>query len=641
MNKHFVFSILLASASLSAIAQQPPDSARHETLGEVSVSARRNEGVSRMGGAENGTHIGQDELFRAACCNLGESFVNNPSVDVNYNDAATGARQIRLLGLSGEYVQMLIEGMPMPTGTSMPFNLGFVPGAWMKSISVSKGAASVKNGYQSLTGQINVDYQKPEDDPGLIINLYADHMLKTEGNAVGNIHLNKHLSTELLAHYERDLGTRHDLNGDGWMDLPAVDQLNLGNRWKYTRGRYMFHGGLNLLRDRREGGGHGSHSISISTDRYEAYMKHAYLLNRAHNTNLAFLANGAFTDFDLWNIRRGYADRQRHLNAQLILEHDFSEAHSLSAGVGLGGEWHDPDAVDATAEVVPGAYAQYTFTPTYRLTVMGGLRADYSTLYGRAFATPRMHVKWTPKDWLSLRASAGKGYRTPYPWAEHANLLGTGRTVRIDPLGMEEAWNGGLSAAFTLPVGERWLRINAEYYYTHFINQAVTDFDAADTLLWIHDLDGRSFSHTFQVDASYITAAFRVSDVRCTYGGQLLEKPFTSHYKALLTASWTPMMEIWQVDFTFCLNGPGRLPSHPLLDSDRFPAYPTINLQLTRRFRHVSAYAGVENLTHFTQPNPVLDPDHPASALFEPNFVWGPLRGAMVYAGVRLNFWKL
>ena len=74
--------------------------------------------MSRVAGAENTMRINKAELFKAACCNLGESFTTNPSVDVNYSDAATGAKQIRLLGLSGTYVQMLTR--ICPTGVARP-----------------------------------------------------------------------------------------------------------------------------------------------------------------------------------------------------------------------------------------------------------------------------------------------------------------------------------------------------------------------------------------------------------------------------------------------------------------------------------------------------------------------------------------
>ena len=117
---------------------------------------RRKTGMLRMRGAMNGTVINREELFKAACCNLGESFTTNPSVDVSYGDAATGARQIKLLGLSGKYVQMLTENMPDFRGAAMPYSLGYVPGPWMKSIQVSKGSSSVRNGYESMTGQIDI-----------------------------------------------------------------------------------------------------------------------------------------------------------------------------------------------------------------------------------------------------------------------------------------------------------------------------------------------------------------------------------------------------------------------------------------------------------------------------------------------------
>ena len=102
------------------------------------------------------------ELCKAACCSLAESFETNASVDVSYSDAATGARRIQLLGLSGLYVQMLTENMPDSRGLASVYGLDYVPGPWMESIQVSKGAASITNGYESLTGQINVQYKKPE-----------------------------------------------------------------------------------------------------------------------------------------------------------------------------------------------------------------------------------------------------------------------------------------------------------------------------------------------------------------------------------------------------------------------------------------------------------------------------------------------
>ena len=645
---------MLAATNVGA---QIDTTTRSRTLEEVSIQQRKAEGVSRMGGAVNGTEMGQEELFRAACCNLGESFVTNPSVDVNYNDAAVGARQIKLLGLSGQYVQMLLENLPVTLGAAMPYQLGYVPGAWMKSISVSKGASSVKNGSQSITGQINVEYLKPEDDPGLQVNIYGDSRLKGEANVMGNVHLNHHLSTEVLAHYEKDF-MHMDEDKDGWQDAPAVEQLHLQNRWKYQKGRYIMHAGIGYLTEKREGGqmedaSTNPYPVLIKANRLDGYMKHAFLLNREHNTNLAFLANGSLYNLDGTFGLKEYGDRQSSLNSQLVLEHDFNDEHNLSTGFSFNADQLDETltsvAPKLTTEYTPGVFAQYTYKPSYKFTAMAGLRADRSTLYNRTYLTPRLHVKWVAADWVTLRASTGKGYRTPHALAENHYLLTSGRTLAIADLKQEEAWNSGLSMVFYIPLMERTLTVNAEYYYTDFINQAVIDYDSDPTKINIGNLNGSSYSHTVQVDANYditedlnLLAAFRYNQVMCTYGGKMMEKPLQSRYKGLLTLSWKPMLALWQVDLTLQINGGGRIPDYidennMLVSGKEFPAYPQLNLQVMREFRHFSLYVGGENLTNYRQENPVINAGNPWSPTFDPTLVWGPVHGIMAYAGIRMN----
>ena len=656
MIKRVIAASLLMLAATN-VGAQIDTTTRSRTLEEVSIQQRKAEGVSRMGGAVNGTEMGQEELFRAACCNLGESFVTNPSVDVNYNDAAVGARQIKLLGLSGQYVQMLLENLPVTLGAAMPYQLGYVPGAWMKSISVSKGASSVKNGSQSITGQINVEYLKPEDNPGLQVNIYGDSRLKGEANVMGNVHLNHHLSTEVLAHYEKDF-MHMDEDKDGWQDAPAVEQLHLQNRWKYQKGRYIMHAGIGYLTEKREGGqmedaSTNPYPVLIKANRLDGYMKHAFLLNREHNTNLAFLANGSLYNLDGTFGLKEYGDRQSSLNSQLVLEHDFNDEHNLSTGFSFNADQLDETltsvAPKLTTEYTPGVFAQYTYKPSYKFTAMAGLRADRSTLYNRTYLTPRLHVKWVAADWVTLRASTGKGYRTPHALAENHYLLTSGRTLAIADLKQEEAWNGGLSMVFYIPLMERTLTVNAEYYYTDFINQAVIDYDSDPTKINIGNLNGSSYSHTVQVDANYditedlnLLAAFRYNQVMCTYGGKMMEKPLQSRYKGLLTLSWKPMLALWQVDLTLQINGGGRIPDYidennMLVSGKEFPAYPQLNLQVMREFRHFSLYVGGENLTNYRQENPVINAGNPWSPTFDPTLVWGPVHGIMAYAGIRMN----
>lgn len=640
--------------------QKAQDTVKSTTLNAIKIKSHKKANISRMGGAENGINMGQGELFRAACCNLGESFVNSASVDVNYNDAAVGARQIKLLGLSGQYVQMLEEGLPSSLGASMPYSLGYIPGAWMKSISVSKGASSVKNGPQSITGQINVEYLKPEMDTNWQLNIYGDSRLKSEVNIAKGFHLNKDLSTIVLAHFERDF-SHHDDDGDMWHDSPAITQLNLKNRWKYAKGRYIMHAGAGYLQEQRIGGQMAMvtnpYRVQLDARRADAYMKHAWLLNQEHNTNIAFLANGY--DHYLNGVfgTQNYVSEHLNFSSRLVLEHDFDEDNNISTGLSMSGDhlvetlWNIMPNIGGMDELVSGIYAQYTYTPSYKLTAMAGLRADYSSLYRKAFVTPRIHIKWVVSDWLTMRASTGKGYRTPMALAEHHYLLASGRTLTADNiLPQEEAWNSGTSLDFYIPIGEKKLKINAEYYYTNFLHQAVVDYDSDPSRIIISDLNGSSYSHTAQIDVSYefsedfnILSAFRYNHVRCTYGGELMEKPLQSRYKGLVTLNWTPLMKLWQIDVTLALNGGGRMPKpYTLADGsasweEEFPAYPQLSAQVTREFRHFSVYVGGENLTNYRQPNPIINAGNPWSQDFEPTLIWGPVHGIMAYAGIRMK----
>src|SRR5688572_16926322 len=127
-------------------------------------------------------NISKDELFKAACCNLSESFETNATVDVSFTDAVTGAKEIQMLGLSGKYSLISQEQMPGVRGLAIPYGLLYIPGAWIESIQISKGSGSVLQGYESMTGQINVELLKPIGKEKLLINGYFNEAYRTELN---------------------------------------------------------------------------------------------------------------------------------------------------------------------------------------------------------------------------------------------------------------------------------------------------------------------------------------------------------------------------------------------------------------------------------------------------------------------------
>lgn len=634
-------------------------------LNEVVVSERKVATVSSRTSVLQTQKITYDEICRAACCNLAESFETNPSVDVSYSDASTGARQIKLLGLSGTYVQMLTENYPNFRGASSLYGLDYVPGAWMESIQVSKGTSSVKNGYEALAGQINVEFKKPQTADLFSANLFASDAGRYEANTDASWHVNDKLSTGLLIHYSNDKMS-HDDNGDGFLDTPIKEQVNVMNRWSYNSGSYVSQYGGRFLHENRTGGQDIHHEsitdpykIGLTTNRAELFTKQAFIINKEKVESVALILSGSYHEQLSIYDRTPYNIYQNNVYASLLYEKEFSHAHSLSTGLSLNYDGFNENLVmDGTrtpynrSEVVSGAYAQYTYNLNDKFILLAGIRADYSQRYD-LFVTPRIHVKYNPFEWFHVRASAGKGYRTANVLAENNFLLASSRKMRIaDNLDQEEAWNTGLNLSFYIPVAGKELTLNGEWYYTNFIKQVVVDMDSNPHEVSFYNLDGESYSNSFQLEATYpffrgftMTAAYRYTDAQTDYRNTegityRMKKPLVSDYKGLLTASYQTPLKKWQFDVTSQFNGGGRMPeaskSNPLWNRE-FKAYTVVNAQITKYFRQWSVYIGGENLFDYTQDMPVIDAMNPRGENFDSSMIYGPVHGRKLYVGVRFN----
>ncbi len=601
------------------------------------------------------------ELRKAACCNLSESFSTSASVDVNYSDAVTGAKQIQLLGLAGTYTQILTENIPAVYGLAAPFGLSYIPGSWMESIQVSKGTSSVRNGYESVAGQINVEYKKPATSEKLFINGFINDAGREEVNANTSLLLNKKLSTMILFHSELQNSDKNN-NIEGFRDEPDVGQYHLYNRWDYLSDRFTFRAGFQYLEEERIGGqlsyqrnspdtwsdGYG---IKINTERFEGFTKTGIVFPDNRSMSIGWINNFSWHEQDSFFGRKTYDGMQRSYYSNLLYQWkpDLGKS-TIDAGLSFKYDFYneklDSIPFDRT-EIVPGGFAQYTYSDSAHLTVIAGIRADFHNLYG-TLVTPRIHLRYALTPAVTLRASAGKGYRSGDILAENSYLLASSRTMVIaDNLDIEEAWNVGLSLTGSIPVASKVLKLSAEVFHTDFSKQIIVDMDADVHEVRFYNLQGKSYSNVLQVEASGqpaegldLTAAWRWNDVRMTIDGLLREKPLTSRYKGLFTASYLTHLRKWQYDLTFQLNGPGRIPSTDAdpaeyRQPDSFNPYMIINAQITRNFRKWHFYAGVENLTNFMQKNPIIAANDPFGEYFDSSLIWGPLHGRKIYAGFR------
>ena len=698
-------------------------------LEEVNIVERKMAVLrSRVSALQVETLTGE-ALCMAACCNLSESFETSASVDVAYSDAATGAKQIRLLGLSGTYVQMLTENTPNIRGLAQSFGMEYIPGPWMEAIQVSKGTSSVLNGYEAIAGQINVEYLKPQTQDPIALNAMISTETHAEVNASGGWDLNDKVSTGILFHAQ-NMSLELDHNHDGFLDMPKNTNVNLLNRWYVKTGDYTGQFLVRGLYDRRQGGltkeateTLSPYKIDLNTWRVDGFMKNGYVFDAETGTSIGIIASASYHNQQntygshQWNA----AQTNAYINAIFQTSFDDSATdlwddheYKLSAGLSVNYDRYDEtitayphplpegkgdalSVVDLSRwEVTPGVFAEYTYTYKDKVTLLMGIREDYSTRYG-FFTTPRMNLRYAPFEWWTLRGSIGLGYRTPNAIADNAAYLASNRvyqfytplhnatphytTLHNDSLAQEQSLNTGLSTVFYIPLGKKELQLSGEYYYTVFADGVIADMDRSlhgVTLYNMHDVeDAEYFSHNWQVEASMeilrgwtMTAAFRYTDVKQTSFNskmgeyQLRDKPLQNKFKGIITTSYQTPLKTWQFDLTAQFNGEGRMPDgfvipegskqyHTLANGQVYHKwYPQLLGQVTKFFRTWSIYLGAENMTNFTQDSPIVGERvsgdkairqeargggfvNPHSANYDASMIWAPIHGWKLYLGFR------
>ena len=605
-------------------------------------------------------HISSSELTKAACCNLSESFETNASVDVHYSDALTGAKQIQLLGLAGIYTQLMTENIPNYYGLANSFGLMYVPGTWMESIQVSKGAAAVVNGYESITGQINVEYKKPDNSELLYLNVFGDSYGRLEGNFNAATMLTDKWSTGIYGHISNN-DTKADHNGDGFLDHPLYTQYNLFNRWRYVGEKFMTQFGFQYINEDRTGGQvdfskdderviTNPWGLNIKTNRAQVFWKSGLVFARPA-TSIGFINSYTFHEQNSFFGLRDYDATQNSYYGNLIFNSYIGNTkHAYSTGASYRYDYYDENLNDSAfnmKESVPGMFFQYTYTDPEKITFIAGIRADFHNLYG-TFYTPRVHVRYSFSSRTVLRASAGKGYRTAKVFAENTSLLASSRIINTtEALQQEEAWNYGVNLTQYFDIRGKELTLSADFHRTDFQNQVVVDVDSDVSQIRIYNLNGKSYSNSFQVEASYelierldVVAAFRINDVKVTLNDELLQKPLVNKYKGLLTLSYATNLNKWQFDFTTQVNGDGRLPNTSMNPvqyqrPETYAAYTILNAQITKFFKTWSIYIGGENLLNYTQENPIIAADDPYGNHFDASMIYAPIMGVKIYAGIR------
>lgn len=613
-------------------------------------------------------NIGRGELLKAACCTLAESFETNPAVDVSFTDAVTGARQIEMLGLAGPNMQITRENLPDVRGLAAIYGLVYIPGPWVDGIQLAKGPGSVVNGFESITGQINVELKKPEAGEQFYVNLYGNEGGRIEANANARLQVGENWHTGVLIHGNTQQ-QQNDRNEDGFLDMPTGTEWTAVNRWKYRddngwNGQFgvkatNFNKTSGQLAFDAENNSNTAWGAQIDTRRLEGWAKVGKVFLDRPAASIGLQLSGKVHDQDAVFGGTRYDAEQRSFYANLIYQDNLGgdEAHRIKTGASLQYDRFEDflgDRIFKRNEVVPGAFAEYTYQPGDQFTAVAGLRGDHHNQFG-FFLTPRLHLRYALSEQSVLRASAGVGRRTPSIIAENLGMLASSRDIIVDgtnadtPYGLnqEVAWNVGLNLRQTFIVQNRELILTLDGYHTRFEQQVVVDYDASPRTVLFYNLDGVSRSNTLQAQLDYavikdldLRLAYRFNDVQADYRQGRLERPFVSRHRAFVNLAYKTETD-WAFDLTVNWQGARRIPStdanpEAFQVAGRSPDFFLTNTQVSKTWWDTfDVYVGVENLFDFTQENPILGAGDPFGPYFDSSLVWGPIFGRMAYVVVR------
>ena len=644
-------------------------------LEEVTIKSKKKATQRSFVQTQNVFTVNSAELLKAACCNLAESFETNPSIDVNFSDALTGTRQIQMLGLKSPYLLITQENLPSIRGAAQVFGLTFTPGTWVESIQITKGAGSVINGYESISGQINAELVKPFTDKRLFLNAY--------GSLGGRLELNTHFNHKISEKWQTGLyihgnyrGEKFDRNKDNFLDNPLTNQVNVMSRWQYLDAEKGWVSFINVryMNDAKQTGeinfnpslDKGGSDIwggEIDTKRFDSSLKLGYVFPELPFQSFGFQFAYSNHEQDSYFGLKTYDIKHESIYSNLLFNSIIGDTRSkFTTGINFTYDTYDEfvNSINFSRnENSFGGFFEYAYDNLDNFSFTTGLRVDTHNLLG-TFITPRVHLRYAPWEKAVFRGSVGQGRKSANVFAENQQLFASARQIDIQSSGgkiygldPEVAWNYGISYLQGFNLFDKKGDITFDFYRTHFQNQVVVDWENPQRISF-YNLEGESYANSFQTEVNYffneylnVRLAYKFYDIETDYNSGKLSKPLTPNHRFFANISYetkpVELIKQWKFDLTYNFIGDQRLPdtsSNPIeYQLEEYSnSYSLLNAQVTKVFsKKFEMYFGVENLTNFTQKNPILASDTPFGANFDSTIIYGPIFGRMFYSGLRFK----
>ena len=621
--------------------------------------------------------ITRKELEKAACCDLAGCFETQASVETKTTNVLTNTKELSMLGLSGVYNQILVDGLPNVVALGFVHGVSSIPGTLIDNIHISQGLASTQQGFESITGQISIDLKKPSLTEKLFTNIYYNSFSDKQANIDYSFKLGNWNS--IIGLHSTQPANKIDRNNDNFLDLPLTTKYSLYNKWIYgleNNTNFYSSTSIRFLTENKVGGeldfdenihlgGNEFYGQVVDYNQFEINTKNSYQLNDKN----VILAQAFFTLQDqnaiygtteyvvdqtqfylsldnqfTWNthtLKSGVSLRKLDLNEEVILKDNLISG--LTYERTYGGEYNKD-------EFIPGIYLENNFNwRSNAVQLITGLRVDHHNEFG-IFITPRSLFKYNFTENTTARVCLGSGWRTVNLFSEYIQILSSNREIQIEEnLNPEKAINFGANFLHSISRENLDIQIIIDLYKTSFSNQIWPEYFVNSNYIYVNNFEGKSISNSFQTDLTFdlykkfkLKLAYNYLDVFRMEHGHKHQFPFYSKHHALTTFSYQPADKDWHFDTRLhwfgkkkILNTTDYIDPHDAHTNPKSDPYTTISGQITKEFNDFEIYFGCENILNFRQENPIINPENPFSYDFDIANTWGPTKGREFYIGFR------
>jgi len=534
----------------------------------------------------------------------------------------------------------------------------------------------VLQGFESISGQINVELKVPLEEDKLFFNAYINSFGETQLNLQLTHQFGKRKKwASILSLHTAQPGSAIDKDGDGFLDLPKLRRYAVYNKWIY--GKESGFGlsskiGLRFLKENRIGGKEdfrydedkGTTQVygqSLDLFQPEVYTKTGYRFNE--DQKITFFGSASSQSQDSYFGEIAYDASQLSLYTNLQFEWNWHKNHMLYSGFSYRYLDRDEtitftenllnrkfDGLYTFKERIPGIFAENTFYwNDDRLVLITGIRLDHINGFGNIL-TPRALIKCAIGDFSVVRGSIGKGFRSVHLFSEKVNLLASSREIIFEEEpNPEEAINMGINFSHSFFWKDLSMVIGVDFYHTRFINQVYPDYDSDPGKAIISNFRGKSISNSFQAETKFIFTedlefklAYNFLDVYRFDEGSKVELPFNPTHRIVSGISYRHPEKAYQLDMNLHWYGKQRLANTKINpEAFRYPdwsdPYSVLNMQVSKTWSKLEWYLGCENVLNFRQDKPIIGWQDPFGPYFDTSNVWGPTRGREIYSGLRIR----